>query len=82
MGMAQMGIPDFQRMQNSNSAIPSYLSLNADRNVKGTPGRGSAQQKKEQWGAAGIRLAAPLFFICRGHHLPSPLHFGLHLRTK
>ena len=40
MGMAQMGFPDFQKMLNSYSAIPIYLSLNANRNVKGTPGRG------------------------------------------
>ena len=40
MGMAQMGIPDFQKMLNSNSAIPIYLSLDANRNVNGTPGKG------------------------------------------
>ena len=35
MGMAQMGFPDFQKMLNSYSAIPIYLSLNANRNARG-----------------------------------------------
>ena len=35
MGMAQMGIPDFQKWRNSNSAIPIYLSLSAGRNARG-----------------------------------------------
>ena len=36
-------------------------------------------RKKEQWGAAGLRPAAPTHFLfCRGHPLPFPLHFCLH----
>ena len=35
IGMAQMGIHDFQKMQNSNSAIPIYFSGNANRNARG-----------------------------------------------
>ena len=37
-------------------------------------------RKEMRGGAAGLRLAAPpSFLFCRGHPLPFPLHFCLHL---
>ena len=48
----------------------------ADRNVKGTPGRGWAQEKRNG-GPAAFGRATP-FLFCRGNPLPFPLHFCLH----
>ena len=76
MGMAQMGIPDFQKMQNSNSAIPIYLSLNANRNARGKA-EDDHGRKKDSGGrpAEGWPPPTVLFFCC-AHPLPGvPLTF-------
>ena len=78
MGMAQLGVPDFQNMLNSYSAIPFHLSLNASRNVKGTPGRGWPRQKKGRRPAAPRCSFSAVLILCLG----SPWHFCLHFRTN
>ena len=60
MGMAQMGIPDFQKMQNSNSAIPIYLSLNANRNARGKA-EDDHGRKKDSGGRPGWPWSSSAF---------------------
>ena len=80
MGMAQMGIPDFQKMQKSNSAIPIYLSLNANRNARGKA-EDDHGRKKDSGGRLAEGQPPPLFFflLCsssaRGPHDISALAF-------
>ena len=84
MGMAQMGIPDFQKMLISYYAIPIYLTVNADRNARGKAEDDHGSKKKKR-GAAGLWPAAPLFFFfcCCAHPLPGvPLLFLFAFKDK
>ena len=75
MGMAQMGMPDFPKMQKSNSAIPSYLSLNANRNARGKAEDDHGRKRTVGGRPKASRPPAVLFFCC-AHPLPGvPLTF-------
>ena len=70
-GMAQVEIPDFSKMQNSNSAIPINLSLNADRNARGKAEDDHGRKKNsggrpaEGWPPPTVLFSAVLI-LCQG----------------